>query len=232
MQFNSHPTEDDIISAISDATDCNIDEYTLNARTRNCNIAYHKAVSAIQRADGKWQFDDANNTTHPIARTTLTASQRDYQLQDDMIFIDRVEVLDSSGNWHKLTPIDSTRIDCAIEEYQPTAGIPREYDKQGRSLFLYPASDTSITNGLQVYYKRSANIFETTDTTKTPGFDVTWHDYIPTYASLVYCELYKPSRVPVLLARLDKIEKDMVILYSQRSRDEVRRINSKQIAFR
>jgi hypothetical protein len=224
MQYNSHASSQDIISQISLLTDTNTDEYSLADRTRNANVAYHKAVAIIQRADGLWQFDDANNTTLPIATTTLTADQRDYQLQDDMIELERVEVKDSNGLWRKLLAIDQSEVPVALDEFQKTSGNPMYYDKLGRTIYLYPASNVTVADGLKIRYKRPANIFTTTDTTKEPGFDAMWHDYIPTYAALVYCELYKPKRVAMLLDRLNRMEKDMLSFYGRRSKDTVTRI--------
>lgn len=219
MQYNSHATGQDIVSQISFLTDANLTDYVIADRTRNANVGYHKAVAVIQRADGLWQFDDANNTTLPIATTTLTADQRDYGLNDYMLEIERVETKDANGLWTKLLAIDQSDVPLALDEFEKTSGQPKYYDKLGRTLYLYPASSVTISGGLKVRFKRPANIFTTTDTTKEPGYDAMWHDYIPTYASLIYCEIYKPKRVPMLLDRLNRMEQDMLSFYGSRSKD-------------
>jgi len=220
MQYNSHATGQDIISQISFLTDANLTDYVIADRTRNANVAYHKAVALIQKADGKWQFDDANNTTLPIATTALTTGQKDYGLADYMVEIERVEVKGTDGLWYKLDKIDSSEIEDALDEYHKTNGQPLKYDKQGRTLILYPAPNYTQVSSLKVYFKRPANIFDTTDTTKEPGFDDMFHDYIPTYAALVYCELYKPKRVPMLRERLSEMERLIAKFYGRRSKDE------------
>ena len=220
MQYSQHPTSQDIISQISFLTDANLTDYVIADRTRNANVAYHKAVALIQKADGKWQFDDANNTTLPIATTTLTTGQKDYGLADYMVEIERVEVKGTDGLWYKLDKIDHSEIEDALDEYYKTNGQPLKYDKQGRTLLVYPAPNYTQSASLKVYFKRPASIFTTTDTTKEAGFDEMFHDYIPTYAALVYCELYKPKRVPMLRERLSEMERLIAKFYGRRSKDE------------
>lgn len=220
MQFSSHATGQDINTQISFLTDTTTTDFSLNDRTRNANIAYHKFVAVIQQADGKWQFDDANNTTLPIATTTLTSGQRDYSLDDDMVEIQRVEIKDTSGNWSEIKPIDLNEITGAVDEYFSTNGQPLHYDKQGRTLLLYPAPNYTQAASLKVYFKRPASIFSTTDTTKSAGFDEMFHDYIPTYAAYMYCLIYKPNLAARLAETLKDIEERAKKFYGRRSKDE------------
>ena len=78
MQFNSHDNNLDIISDIAFWTKADITAYPINDRTRNCNLALDKMAALVMSADGRWEWDDTNNTDLPIGRTNLVSGQRDY----------------------------------------------------------------------------------------------------------------------------------------------------------
>src|SRR3990167_399317 len=67
------------------------------------NAAYDRVVSLINHADAKWQWDDDNQSDLPNATATLTSGQQDYALATTHLSIDRIEIKDSSGNWHLLS---------------------------------------------------------------------------------------------------------------------------------
>lgn len=222
MQFNSEANNQDIVSSITFHTDATTTDYTVNDRTRNVNKWYHKAASIIQGADGTWAWDDANNTTLPIGTADLVSGQQDYSLSDAMLEIELIEIKDSAGNWLALKPIDIAYFSTygtSLTNYQTTNGTPVEYDKRGRSLFLYPAPNYNSTGGLKIHFKRSASIFTPSDTTKEPGFSVTFHEYLALGASLDYCMLYKQERVPMLRDAIMQMEQDIEDFYGRRSRD-------------
>ena len=183
MEYNPSSGEQGIVNQTLWYCSATTTDYPINDLTRNANIAYHKAVVHIQGADGTFQFDDSNNTTLPIGTADLVLGQKDYSFDDSMLEIERVEIKDSSGNWIHLKPIDQTQIRGALDEYKSANGLPSEYDKVGRSIFLYAATDYNSTGGLKVYFKRHANIFTTSDTTKSPGFAEAFHNIIPLYTA-------------------------------------------------
>lgn len=220
MQFNSDTSNQDLVSQTNFYCGTTNSDYSVNDKTRNLNIAYHEAAQIIQGADGTWQWDDSNNTTLPFGTTDLTSSQQDYGIDDGMLEIERVEVKDSSGNWRLLIPKDQIEIDVAYLAYQNTTGMPLYYDKIGQSLFLFPAPNYSSTDGLRVQFKRAANPFSVADTTKSPGFNARFHDFLPLSASLTYCMLYKPDRAANLLTMKQIMMKQMELFYSRRSKDE------------
>lgn len=225
MIFSGDANNQDIVShtrwlATGSATST---DYSVNDITRAANIAYHEAVVTIQSADGTWQYDDANNTTLPIATTTLTSGQQDYSLDDSMLEIEMLEVKDSSGTWRKLDPIDIDALRArgeSISNYKTTNGAPVEYDKRGRSLFLYPAPSYTQSASLKIHFKRHANIFTPSDTTKEAGFMEAFHQIIPLKAALAYCRNFKPEKVNDLLAQIADVERKMEDFYGRRSKDE------------
>ena len=138
------------------------------------NNAYEEVVGWIMGADGKWNFDDNNFTTFPQATTTLVASQNDYSFDVSHLEILRVQIKDTSGNWYTVNPIDRQDYSEPLETTFASPGYPTMYDKDGSSLVLYPAPATgsvTLTNGLKVFFKRTASVFtsaEVTTGTKLP----------------------------------------------------------------
>lgn len=225
MQYNSDANNQDLISSITFYTAADTTDYPINDRTRNVNQWYHKAAHIMQSADGTWQWDDANNTTLPIGTTDLVSGQQDYSLDDAMLEIELVEIQASSGTWHTVMPIDISQFnspdtrDSNFTSYKSTNGQPEEYDKRGRSLFLYPAPNYNSTGGLKIHFKRGANIFAVTDTTKEPGFAARFHNYLALGAAFDYCTLYKQDRVQSLFTQIQAIEKEMKEFYGRRNKD-------------
>src|SRR3990167_4292414 len=165
--------------------------------------AYEEVVSLLLRSDGRWQFDDNNFTTFPIATTTLVNSQPDYTFDTTHLKTLRVEIKDASGNFYQIEPIDIDDIQggIATTEFFETDGRPVYYDKQGSSLWLYPAPDNGVSvtlaDGLKVYFQRTADIFtsaQVTTGTKQPGFASPFHMLLAYKAAKSYCVLYKPER--------------------------------------
>ena len=220
------PTITDINLEARILIDADTTSYTAADLLRRINDAYEEVVGIIIGCDGLWQFDDKNFTDFPIGTTTLVNSQNDYAFDSAMLEIERVEVLDSSGNWHLLDPIDKSQIGEAIDEFHPTDGLPIYYDKQGASIILYPAPDNGVSvtlaSGVKVYFQRTASIFtaaEVTTGTKQPGF-ASPHHYLLSYkAALPYAMSYKKDRVPMLMAEIARREKELIKHYSRRERD-------------
>jgi hypothetical protein len=195
MQFNSHATEQDIVSDITywitGAHDGTLD-YDIEDMTRNVNHYYDEAISLILESDGLWEWDDDNNTDLPIATSSLVANQRDYSFAGaGFLKILKIEVKNSAGNWTVITQTDqSLRKLKPIESSTESSGTPREFDLFNETLFLYPAPSYSSTGGIKVFYQRGAEHFETTDTTQEPGFASPFHRYLSIGAALDYCNVH------------------------------------------
>lgn len=219
-------------------TDSDTVSYPASDLLRRCNDAYEEIVGIIIGCDGLWQFDDSNFTNFPIGTTTLVAGQNDYSFDVAMLEIERVEVLDISGIWRLLNPIDKSQIDIAISEFMKTNGIPIYYDKQGASILLYPApasADVTLASGLKVYFQRTAAIFtsaEVTTGTKVPGFASPHHYLISYKAALPYAQSYKPQRVPFLMTEIKRRTDLLIKDYSRRELDRRKFISTKGIIHR
>lgn len=193
---------------------------------RNVNIHLDNAVSLILGADGRWEWDDTNNTDLPIGTATLVHNQQDYAISGaTFLNILRVEVKDINGNYYLLDPISQHKVTSqALSEFQKTAGRPRFYDKIGDSVFLYPKPSTAnvtASAGLKVYFQRVGSYFLTSDTTKVPGFAPLYHRLLSVGAALDYAIANGlTGKINILTPMQQKLETGLVGFYSARSKDE------------
>ncbi len=184
---------DDIRTKVHFLTSTNTSSLPDATLVVEANNALDRVISLIQQSDGRWEWDDENNTDLPIATTALVANQQDYSLAITHLQITRVEVQDNNPTptWHKLIPIDQK--DAYNQSLTPTTtfGFPTYYDKLGSSIFLYgvgfaPAPNYSQSASLKVYFKRPPSYFLTSDTTKSPGFNSLYHELIPLWIAYNY----------------------------------------------
>lgn len=183
-------TISDIVSSIYIKTKTNSSSYPAADMLIAINNAYERVTSLIIKSDGRWQFDDTNQTDLPIATTALVADQQDYTLAVTHLRVTRVEIKDVSGNWRKLKPIDQEDLfDTTLSDFQKTSGAPIYYDKIGNSIFLYPKPNYSQVASLKAYFQRGPASFtsgEVSTGTKQPGFNSLYHDLIPLWVAYNY----------------------------------------------
>lgn len=206
---------------------------------RRINIAYEQVVAFILGCDGLWQFDDTNYTDFPIGTATLVAGQQDYTFNSAHLEIEGVSVLKADATWHKLTPIDDqTQIGVDPAEFFKTDGLPNYYDKQGRSVVLYPgpaAGNVTLASGLKVFFKRTADLYtsaQVTTGTKEPGFASPFHVILAYKAALPYAQSYKPKRVPMIMAGIARLEGEIKKHYGRREQDRRKIMSMGGINFR
>ena len=199
------------------------------------NNALERVHSLIDTADGRWQFDDNNQTDLPIATTALVADQQDYSLANSHLRITRVEVKDESGNWRLLKAMDEEDVsDTAMSEFEETSGVPVYYDKLGISVFLYPKPSYSQAASLKIYYDRGPALYtsgEVTTGTKQPGFNSLYHDLIPLWVSYEYAFANGLPTANKFLEEINRKEDMLVKDFSSRSKDDRVIITPKPINF-
>lgn len=207
--------------------------YPTTEITESANRAYDRVVALIREAEGRWQWDDTNNTDFPIATAALTEAQQDYELDPTHYEVERVEVKDETGAWHKLQPIDQADVyNESVTDFLSTAGVPQYYDKIGRSLFLYPKPSYTQAASLKVWYKRGPSYFTTSDTTKTPGFNTLFHRIVPLYAAYDYAFINQLAVADSLLSATGVMENDLTDHYARRDRDDRVRLRTRTHNFR
>lgn len=133
--------------------------------TRLINFALDRYTYLSILSSGYWQFDDFGNSTFARARRSLISGQSDYTMNADYLTVERVEIQDSDGNWHKLDQFDQNSLnDESLNDYYSTDGTPQFYDIVNNSIVLYPAPDFTASRALELTYKRPFNHFSSTDT--------------------------------------------------------------------
>jgi len=211
--------------------------YAIADMTRNMNSYLDKVVGIILQSDGRWEWDDTNQTDLPIGTTTLVANQQDYEITGEtFLTIRRVEVKDNNGNYYEIDPIDQRDIQGqSMTEFYKTPGRPLYYDKIGNSIFLYPkpaAANVTLAAGLKIYFQRTASYFTASDTTKEPGFAPLYHRILSVGAGLDYAIANEMmNKITILQAMYDKLEQGLVDFYSKRSQDEHIRMRTKKESY-
>ena len=174
------------IDSLCDSTDTS---YPVADKERRINTAVRETEGMIMGFDGSWDYDGTNQTDLPIATTDLVAGQQDYTLSGTFQEIKVVRLLDNNGNWIKLKPFDKREVGIAVDELFETNGLPQYYDKQGDSIFLYPApaaANITATAGLKVDFSRISSLITdlaSADAAKEPGFAP--YDMVVAYKSAI-----------------------------------------------
>jgi hypothetical protein len=231
----------DINLEARDLCDADTTSYPAATLLRRINQAYEQVVGWLIMADGTAQFDDTNYSDFPIGTYDLVDSQSVYSFNDKFLQVINVQVKDSNGDFSILKPIDQSEYsdDMPLSEAFETAGIPEYYDKlSDDSIKLYPSpssSDVTLTAGLKIYFKRTADIYtsaEVTTGTKEPGF-ISTHHYILSYmAAVPYCMKYKKDRVTLYEKKIGEMKKELIELYSQKEKDTRKIMSMKQRLFK
>lgn len=235
----------DIVNSIYFKTGTNVSTYAAADMLIAINNAYERVTSLILQADGRWQWDDTNNTDFPIATTDLVSAQQDYSFASTHLKLIGVSIKNQSGIWRKLLPFDadgdlnssSTPVSFVpLVNFGPTMdraeflkspGPPQFYDLLGNSVFLYPPPDNGIsvtlTAGLKLYFQRGPALFtsaEVTTGTKNPGFNSLYHDLIPLWVAYNYA---LDNEIPTATGYFNQIQRkeaQLVADYSKRDKDE------------
>jgi hypothetical protein len=183
----------------------------------NANAAYAHAVGIIRRSDRRAKWDDLNQENLPIAVTGLVEGQQDYELANEHLGIQRVEIKGADGRWRVLKPFDEADIpDTSLEDISLTPGIPTHFDWLGQSVFLYPPPNYSLDEALEAYHTRGPVYFTESDTTKEPGFNSLYHEIIPYYMAHDYCLINLPELVPGYERKLLRLEQALAKDYAYR----------------
>ena len=209
--------------------------YSTTDITYSINRALEHISSVIREAQGRWQWDDTNQTDFPIATTGLVTDQQDYSLDGTSHFrIERVEVKDSAGAWTKLLPIDQADVyNQSLTDLLKTSGRPQYYDKEGNSLILYPKPSYTQTASLKLYFERGPSYFSTSDTSKTPGFNPLYHRLLSLYAAHDYAFLNVMKDLDKnLIGEIAVMESALTTSYALRDMDDRTQLKTRQYNYR
>ncbi len=228
MQFDGEANGLDLCTDIDFWAGSDDTSYPVPAKARNANFALDRVTALIMRSDGRWKWDDDNQSGTPIiASTALVAGTADYTFAVTHLKILRVRVKDSGGNWITLTPVE--RRDISNSLLTASSGTPRHYDLLGDTITLLPAPNYSISNALEFQIQRGASYFTASATTTVPGFASQFHRLISLYAAFDYCDANElDARARKLEEHIAKMEAELVEFYSSRRADAQPRIRPRR----
>ena len=213
---------DSLIEDITFRTGVNTTQFKIADRNRFINEAYSRVANIIINADGRMSWDDANHPDQPITKCDLKNGQTYYDIFSatpsaiqDWLYIDRIDIVDSSGNGIQLQPIDQRDLDgVALSEFADEPSIPVWFDFNGTGLTLYPATNYDATLGMTIVFQRSPSYFSVSDTIKRPGFATIFHSYLSKYAANAWNLVKKKNGM--LSAELQRDELEIGRFYSKR----------------
>ncbi len=184
-----------------------VTEYPLSDQVRNFNIGSSIIWTNIFKVTG-WQFDDSNQTKLPIATTQLNANQSAYTIPEPTtlgVSLRGLRASDSNGNWTELIPITEEEIinihNSNIRSFMTTPGLPKYYRPVGNSFILYPASNVTVSAGLECSFDRGMVQIAFNATSTIPGFNAQFHEALSVFGALRFCMAYPKglsSRIPGL----------------------------------
>lgn len=217
MQFSDSSGGDGIVEDIDFLCRTTSASYPVADKTRNINQAYHDVSRLIWDCADGWQYDDRNKSDLPKYLKTMVHGTQDVTVPSTAQAIDRVEVEDDDGSWHKLTPIDYRDISQALEEFKDVDGLPTHYDLVGNYLTLYPAPSSAyctLTSGLAIRVARDVTEFATSATTAVPGFATQFHRILSLSSAL---DFEQDAGQRALFAQMkDRLERGLRGFYSHR----------------
>lgn len=247
MQFKIDGSEtvgQDIVSEINALCDSNSTSYPIADKVRRVNAALENLIGKLLGSDGTWQWDDTNYTTVPRGTGNLVEGQESYSFASEYLQIEHVDVLiDSSPDmWRRLKPLDREELgNLTTEEYfgltsagNPRTGTPEYFDIDGDSIRIFPAPTSTavtLTAGLRISFRRTADLLTTTDTTQEPGLPSPYHITLAYMAAIPYCMVYKKDRVALYQLKVNEDIKDMLKFFGKREKSKRKIMTMKEISY-
>lgn len=221
MVFNDTTNKQGIVQDIYFGINANSTSYPIEDVTRNVNAGLDKVSAIILACDNRWQFDDTNNVTLPIATADIIANQQDYSFDSSFLEVTKVMIADRNGEFYELRNIDirDQNVDTYLINKTDNVGRAYRYDVMGNSILLDPRPDYNYTAGLKVYFKRKASPFVVGDTTKQPGFAPQFHKYLSLYGQYEYSYAKGLPKTEQLKRDILEMEKEIKDFYARRTND-------------
>lgn len=180
-------------------------------------------------ADRRFQWDDTNHTKLPEGTTNLVINQSDYSFLTDeqgnsIITLTGISLL-TAGQYIPLKVIDRTDPSVDLSTFGTVSGTPTRYDKIADNIIrLDTLPPATVTSGLKFFFQRTPSYFTASDTTKSPGVSPLLHRGFVIAGAYDAALTLGLANLQALLVE-KQIETDkMVAYFSDRNKDEVRRI--------
>ncbi len=182
MVFSDTTTNLGIVQQVRSFMRADANQWPIAKIVNSVNNYLNTVTGYAIGADRRFLWDDTNQTKLPVGTTNLVANQSDYSFLTDeqgnpILNLSRIDILDSSGFYRKLIPIEQSQIPDAIDEELRTAGLPTHYAKIADNIVrLFPKPISSVTAGLKFYFQRTGVPFAATGTDSvSPGVSPLLH---------------------------------------------------------
>jgi hypothetical protein len=198
VQYNSHATQQDCVNEILKTCKATTGKYPLVDITRRFNFALDRYFTLAFQTDGRWKFDDVNQTDVPLETLNIVSGTNKYdmsQLTDELFQLFRIEFLDSNSNpilaeeedFDKLKQCGLT-FTSAYSTASTNQSVPSKYLKWGKFLYIRATPNYTLSAAIKFYFNRHASYMASTDTTKVPGVPVIHHQYLCRLAAQPYLD--------------------------------------------
>lgn len=169
MVFNSHATNQDIVSEVLKISGATTASYSLNDITRRVNAGMVRVFRIGYEITGDASLDDESKSTPPIGYQNLSSGVNAYGVTGftgTFTNFVKLEALDSSGNSTELIEENIVELNF-LNNYKTTiTGTPAFFVKVGGTYYIRPTPNYAVTNGLAGFGNRKPDFFSASDTTK------------------------------------------------------------------
>lgn len=229
MQFNPATDYNSVVKNIQDLTDTNLSKYTLKQIARSVNNYINRASSILLQYTDKKNYDDPNFSTLPQGTYDIMEGERNIVVFKDeegkqIQKIHLVIAKNEQGDWYKLEPKDIRDRDAYDIAYGDETGQIHSYDWVGDTLIFDVSPETTIPNGIKIFYARSLDYVTEADTVKEIGLPEHLQDYVVYGASYDYTMRKGLQRKDELFRHVQRIEKEMKDFATSQSVEENIRI--------
>lgn len=183
---------------------------------RLLNFALDRYSYLAITTDGRWQFDDTENTDLPRASITLSAGDIAVPLNATHLTIRFAELTDASGNKTRLKTFDRRGVDTVTPRTTDT-GQPYAYDYEAGVLYFDQYVDDTYT--LTIHFSRAATHLTTDNTTQVVGIPTIHTEYLVLYAAYRNSFRTNDEHRPQLREEVEQMEQDVRDFYGRRDED-------------
>lgn len=242
LEFSNSVTGAGIVQVLgryTNSQNTTTSSYPLIDKTVDINTALDNFFIIANKASGRWQVDDTNQTDYPVIYGNVVAGQQDYSFTVDeqgnqILDIYKVRIKDSNGEWHTLKQRDLQDGNDDPLNRTTTTSCPIEYDVTANGIFLTDIPAYNSIGGLELYISRTGSYFVSTDTTKSAGIPNIFHEYLALRPAYFYCLIKGLAQYKDYYRTLygadgnGGMEKAIADYYSERNRDEKPSLKVKQ----
>jgi len=222
MKFNSTPNTRSLVFAIDDVAGTNVNTYPLDRKALALNMGLDIAYGVIFNSVDTKSYDDFNYSKLPQGTYDIVSGQRNITVSEDseggeILKIFKVIAYNESGDAYELVKTD---VKSAPTQFGEDTGKVYSYDWVGNSLVFDVTPDTTIPNGIKIFYMRNSTYFVEGDTTKEVGLPATLVPGLIDYAAWRYSfkkGLIKKNELSQLVAEW---KEDIKEFMSSQSRED------------